>query len=778
MTDIAAGTTRYAGTRVQRVEDGRLVTGRGTFVDDVTRPRMLHATFVRSPFARATVEGIDAAEALALPGVHAVFTGADLNGDVHELWYTSDGPNSPTTPLPPLAQEEARFVGDPVAVVVAEDRYVAEDAAELVMVDFRPLTPVVDYATAAEQTEAVFAEFPDNVVGRLEGGAGADADAAIAAAARTVRETIRQQAYAAAPIETRGLVVEWDGATGELGIWAATQSPHEMRSVCSRVLGLPENRIRVVMRDTGGGFGQKVVPTREEIAIMLLARRIPAAVKWIETRRENLMSAGQARHEHADVQIAFADDGEIAAARIDHTQDVGAYPIPWPVGTGSAVGMIFPGPYRMGVTAFSHTSVFSNTVGRTAYRGPWMFETLARELTLDLAARQHGWDPVELRRRNMLSAEDMPCANGNGMPYTNMSPRETFDHAIEMLDYDDFRRQQADARQTGRHLGVGTSSYVESTTPGYGYYASEGATIRIDPSGHVSVAVAGGSSGNSLETTVIQLTADALGVPIEDVHTIQGDTALTPYGAGTAGSRSGAMMAGAVEATASVLRERLRAIAAHRLEAAPDDIELADGRAFVLGTPSVAVTIEKLATMAYFRTHALPPGVPAGLEASERFTRSMTPVWANATHVCTCEVDVDTGHVGILRYIVAEDCGPMINPSVVEGQIAGGTMQGIGGALLEHLAYDGDGNPVATSFLDYLVPTAEEAPSIEYGHVVTDSEVPGGYKGVGEGGAIGAPAAVINAVLDALSPFGARLTRLPLSPEAVVEMVRQGSDRA
>jgi aerobic carbon-monoxide dehydrogenase large subunit len=771
MTDLSPGATRYAGSRVQRVEDPRLLAGRGTFVDDVVRPGMLHACFVRSTLARARIVGVDASEAEALPGVHAVFVAADLNPGVHDLWFSGDGQRSPKTPLPPLAEGEVRFVGDPVALVVAESRYVAEDAAELVMVDYDPLPPVVDYVTAHEQDELVHADFARNIVGELQGGSAEKVDEALAAAPHIIEHAIFQQAYAAVPIETRGMVVEWERSTEELTIWAATQSPHEVRAICSRLLGLPEHHIRVVMRDTGGGFGQKVVPAREEFSLMLAARKLPAAVKWIEDRRENLLAAGQARHEHARVRMGFEDDGTIVAAAIDHTNDVGAYPVPWPVGPGAAVGMIFPGPYRIPATAFSHRSVFSNTVGRTAYRGPWMFESVAREVVLDIAARRIGLDPVELRRRNILRADELPYQNGNGMPYSHMSPAETFEHALDLLGYDEFRREQAAARAKGRYLGVGTCNYVEPTTPGMAHYASEGATIRIEPSGTVNVYVAGGSTGNSLETAVVQLTADALGVPIEQVHTIQGDTAVTPYGAGTGGSRSGSMIAGAVAATASVLRERLAAIAAHRLEAAPEDIELADGRAFVRGTPSVGTTVAELAAIAYYRTHELPPGAPPGLEASERYARSMMPLWANASHVCTCEVDVATGAVRLLRYIVAEDCGPMINPNVVEGQIAGGTVQGIGGALLEELAYDADGNPITTTFMDYLLPTAAEVPVIEYGHVVTPGPGPGGYKGVGEGGAIGAPPAVINAVADALSPFGVTVERLPLSPEAVVRLV-------
>jgi aerobic carbon-monoxide dehydrogenase large subunit len=778
MTDLAAGATRYAGSRVHRAEDPRLLTGRGTFVGDVVRPGMLHACFVRSPFARARIKRIDVSDALALPGVRTVFVAADLNPRAHDIWFSSQTRHAPVTPLPPLAQEEARFVGDPVALVIAESRYLAEDAAELVVVDYEQLPPVVDYESATDGAELVHPDFAENLVGTIPGGKWDEAEAALATAPHVVEHTIHQQAYAAVPLETRGVVLEWDPASQEMSIWAATQAPHEVRSLCSRVLGIPEHRIRVIMRDTGGGFGQKVVPQREELCLMLAAHQVPAPIKWIEDRRENLLAAGQARHEHAAVRMGFDGDGTILAATIDHTQDVGAYPVPWPVGTGAAVGMIFPGPYRMPLTAFLHRSVFSNTVGRTAYRGPWQFESVAREVVLDIAARRLGIDPVELRRRNMLRADELPYANGNGLPYSHISPLETFEHALELLGYDDFRREQAEARAEGRYLGVGTCSYVEPTTPGNGHYGSEGATIRIEPDGKVTVYVAGGSTGNSIETTVLQLTADALGVPIEHVSTIQGDTALTPYGAGTGGSRSGAMTAGAVTETAGVLRAKVTVIAAHRLEAAVEDIELAEARAFVGGTPASGVTLAEIAEIAYFQTNALPPGIGAGLEASERYTApSPMPIWANASHVCTCEVDSVTGAVTLLRYIVSEDCGPMINPAVVEGQIAGGTVQGIGGTLLEELAYDEDGNPLASTFMDYLLPTMADVPDIEYGHVVTPGPGPGGYKGVGEGGAIGAPPAVVNAVADALAPFGAVVDRLPLSPEAIVNLVERAGTR-
>ena len=765
--------TRYAGSRIARVEDARLLTGQGTFVDDVTRPGMLHACFVRSPYPRARIGAIDASAALALPGVRAVFTAADLNPDVREQWFTMMGKNMPTTPLPPLAEGEARFVGDPVALVVAVSRAVAEDATELVHIDFDPLPPVVDYRDAEQSDALVHDGYAGNVVGRIA--FRPPDEETFAAAAHVVRETIVQQAYAAVPLEARGIVAEWTAASGELTIWSATQAPHEVRAYCARLLGLNESRVRVIMRDTGGGFGQKVNVSREEMCIMLAARKVPAALKWVEDRRENLMSAGQARHEHGDARFAFAADGTILAAHVDHVIDAGAYPIPWPVGTGAAAGMLFPGPYRVPVATFSTTCLFTNTVGRTAYRGPWQFESLAREVLLDIAARRMGIDPVELRRRNLLRHDEMPYANANGMTYDAVTPLETFEHALGILDYDAFCTEQAAARATGRFVGVGTATYVEPTTSGMGMMGTEGATIRIEPSGTVNVYVSGGSTGNSIETTVVQLTADALGVDIADVHTIQGDTAVTPYGAGTAGSRSGSMTAGAVRDAAAILREKLAAIAAHRLEAAPEDIELGESRAHVRGTPSASISYGELADIAYFQPQALPPGVTAGLEATARYVAESASIWANATHVCTCEVDIETGSVTILRYIVSEDCGPMINPSVVEGQIAGGTVQGIAGVLFEHLAYDADGSPVTTSLADYLMPSAAEMPSLEFGHVETPGPGPGGYKGVGEGGAIGAPAAVVNAIADALAPLGLAITRTPLGPAEIVGLVNAAS---
>ena len=769
MTETVA--TRYAGTRVPRVEDNRLLTGRGTFVDDVSRPGMLHACFVRSPFARAKIIGIDAAAALALPGVRAVFTAGDLNPDVKEAWHAVAGKNIQDTPRPPLAEGEVKFVGDPVAVVVAESRYLAEDAVELVDVDYEALPAVADFTQAVNSDVVVHEAYPDNVAGGM-GGAPPDEET-FSSAAHVAEANVYQQIYAPVPMETRGMVVEWEASSEELTVWASTQTPHELRAFAARLLGIPAHGVRVIMRDTGGGFGQKVVPMREDMCILLAVRKVPFALKWIEDRRENLMSAGQARHVDGRARMAFDDEGNILAADIDFMYDVGAYPTPYPVLTTAAVGMFFPGPYRVPKASFNYKTVFSNTAGLAAYRGPWQYETLAREILLDIAARKMDMDPVDLRRRNILRGDEMPYFNPNGMPYDHVAPADTFEQAVKILDHEGFRREQREALEQGRYIGLGFSAYIEPTGAATGHLATEGATIRMEPTGKINVYVNGGSTGNSIETTVVQLTADALGANIEDVSTTQGDTAVTPYGAGTQGSRSGPMTAGAVHEAGTMLRKQLVAMAAHRLGVDDDTIVLAGSRASVREDESKSVTFADLAYRAYYEPQQLPPGMSASLEATARFTSQAMIHWANATHACTCEVDVETGQVTLTRYIVSEDVGAMINPNVVEGQIAGGTVQGIGGALLENMVYDDAGNPLASTFVDYLLPTATEVPPIEYGHIEIPGPGVGGYKGVGEGGAIGATPAVINAINDALAPLGVTLTRLPASPAAIVELLEQ-----
>ncbi len=595
MTTTEKETGNSVGTRVPRVEDARLLTGSGTFVDDIVRPGMLHACFVRSPYARARILDIDTSEALAVDGVTAIYLAADLNSGVHEFRYTAERVADRLVRVP-LAEDEVRFVGDPVALIIATDRYVAEDAAERVLIEYEPLTPVVDYETAYENTELVHSYAPCNLAGELSGRPLSELKPIFDSAAHVVDQTVHQQAHMPMPMETRGVVAEWSAAAGDMTVWTSTQSPHEVRMVCARVLGIDEHRVRVIVKDTGGGFGQKVVPQREEICVMLAARKAGATLKWIEDRQEHLMSAGMAREEHGTGRFAFDADGMLLAADLEYVQNVGAYPVTPPMTAGGVVGMLFPGPYRVPAATFRTKLVYSNTVGRGAYRGPWQFESMAREVALDTAARRLGIDPIELRRRNLLRVDELPVSNPNGMPYSDVTPRETFEQALEILDYPAFRREQHLARLDGRYIGVGTCTYLEPTTGVTAFHGTEGATIRIEPSGKVNVYVAGGSCGNSLETTVVQLTADALGVEIGDVNTVQGDTAITPFGAGTGGSRSASMTAGAVAQAAAILRQRILALAAHTFEVDTDDVEFSRGRATVRGVPNRELSLARLPT--------------------------------------------------------------------------------------------------------------------------------------------------------------------------------------
>ena len=440
------GAGRYAGSRVARVEDARLLTGRGVFVDDVVLQGMLHCCFVRSPHARARIVDIDTRAALALPGVHAVFVGADLNSmsvlpqpEPTSLYFLVD------VPWAPLTEDCARFVGDPVAIVVAQDRYVAEDASDLVVVDYEPLQALVDYGEAEHTDILVHESLGSNSSGEF--GVGMDEiESVLSASDHVVEHTIHQQAYAAVPMETRGIVVDYSRSTDEMTIYPASQSPHEMRAFCSRLLGMPQHRIRVIMKDTGGGFGQKIYAQREESVVILAARKLGTPLKWIEDRQENLISGGKSRIEHGTARLAFNGDGIVQGVQLDLVSDSGAYPRPSPMSTVGITGPMFPGPYRVPAAGFRCRTVYSNTVPRTPYRGPWQFETLAREVSYDIAARQLGIDPVELRRLNLLSRDDMPYANPCGMVYDAISPLETFEHGLEILDYEAFRHEQAEAR--------------------------------------------------------------------------------------------------------------------------------------------------------------------------------------------------------------------------------------------------------------------------------------------------------------------------------------------
>ena len=751
---------------MHRKEDRRLLTGHGQYVDDVTLPGMVHAAFLRSEVAKAAITRLDATAALELPGVQAVLTWQDFDGRYGEAWHAMLGEQLQVPS--PLAVSDVRHVGEPIAVVIAESRYVAEDACELIELDLDPSEPLIDYASAARDTDHLVHGawgLPSNAMVEMPfTPMSPDLDDAFAAAAHVVECTVRQNRYLCVPMEGRGIIAAWVPGREELDIICSCQSVHETRNFFARYLQIPEGSIRVTARDVGGGFGQKMFVFREECAIVLASRVLGRPVKWIEDRRENLVAAGHSRNEQGTVRLAIDDDHMIQGITIDHVADVGAYP-PCPAVIDP---QLLPGPYKIPRLGFSMSMVWTNTMGKVAYRGPWLFETTAREMAIDHAARTLGVDPVELRRKNLLSAADLPFTSPGGKLFQEITPLETLDQALEILDYDGFRNEQAAARSQGRLLGLGISVYVEPTSMDTPTLATEGATVRVESSGKVVAYLGTTSHGQSVETTMAQIVADNLGVDFEDVTIVQADTQSTPYGPGTGGSRTAVVAGGAAREATLAVREKVLAVAAHSLEAAQEDLDIEAGTVFVKGTPVRSVTMKEVAAAAYRFAAQLPAELSAGLEATVRFRPTHFPTWSNATHLCVVEIDRDTCMPHIQRYIVSEDCGRMINPTVVEGQIFGGVVQGIGGVLLEDFVYDDDGNPLTTTFMDYLLPTTTEVPEIEIGHIESDSSSnPGGFKGMGEGGAIGAHAAVANAVADALAPLGIHVLATPLGPNDI-----------
>jgi carbon-monoxide dehydrogenase large subunit len=776
MTAVSGPAARYVGATVSRKEDKRLLTGHGVYVADVTPPGTLQAVFVRSDVAKATITHLDTKAAAELPGVVAVFTAADFDGTFGEAWHGMLGQELQVPA--PLAGTDVRYVGEPIALVVAEDRYVAEDASELIEVDFDPTDACVDFRSAAADTERLVHGawgFPSNAMVEVPfTPLSPDLDDVFGSCSHVVEAPVQQNRYVCAPMETRGIVATWVPVRDELDITVSCQSVHETRNFFARYLGIPEGyigvsegQVTVTAHDVGGGFGQKMFVFREECAVVLAARRLGATVKWIEDRRENLIAAAHSRNEYGKVRLAIDDDHVIQAITVEHVADVGAYP-PCPAVMDP---MLLSGPYKIPRLGFSTTMVWTNTMGKGAYRGPWMFETTAREMAIDHAARAIGIDPIELRRANLLAIEDLPFTSPGGNVFRDITPRETLEQALDMLGFDEFRAEQREARAQGRLVGLGCSVYVEPTSMGAPTLATEGATVRIESSGKVLAYLGTTSHGQSVETTMAQIVADTLGVSYDDVTVVQGRTD-TPYGPGTGGSRTAVVAGGAARKASEVVRDKVLAVAAHTLEAAPEDLDIVDGRVFVRGTPARAVTMREVATAAYQFAEQLPPELEAGLEATVRFRPASFPTWSNATHLCVIEIDRETCLPTVLRYIVSEDCGPMINPSVVDGQIRGGVVQGLGGVLLEDFVYDAGGNPLSGTLVDYLLPTATEVPTIEIGHVETIASTnPSGFKGMGEGGAIGSHAAVANAVADALAPFGIDVLQTPLGPNDIYRLI-------
>jgi carbon-monoxide dehydrogenase large subunit len=766
---------RFVGQRVARHEDARFLTGRGRYVDDITLPGTLHVAFARSDTARGRLEPVDVAAARELPGVVAVYLAADLAHLIVDF-KTDDEPHGRERPFRLLADGEVRYVGEPIAMVVAESRYIAEDGVDAITIDIEYEEPLLDPRRATEaDAPLVHPNTTTNVYNEVPRRATDGFDDVLTSAPVVLTETFVQHRHATVPMEGRAILANWDRAAEDLTVWLSTQGPHGARSQFARVLGIDDSQVRVIMPDVGGSFGLKMFPRPEELAVVLASTLVGRPVKWIQDRSENLIADEHARDDQATVTLASDERGLFLAMEVDFVEGAGAFPTPG----GSAIALstvIFPGTYRVAAFARSGRSVMTNTSGRGGYRGPWMIETVAREQMIDHLARSLGIDPLELRRRNVLRDDDLPYTMAGGLTYDQMTAHATLEQAAATFGYDDVRAEQARRRSEGRLVGIGMSLFAEPTAFATGWMSTDAAVVRIGMNGRVDVAHSGASHGQSLETTIAQVVADELGVDIANIRVSQGDTDYAPIGPGTGGSRSAVIVNGAVLEAAREIRERMLAIVAQELEVDPADLEIVDGRVQAVGTPARGMSMAEVARLAYTSPARLPSGQALGLEAHSRYSPGSFVTWANACHMCLCEVDRVTGAVAIERYVVSEDCGPLINPSVVEGQIAGGVVQGIGGVLYEHIPYDAAGNPLAGTFVDYLMPTATEVPTIEYAHIETRAPSnPAGYKGLGEGGAIGSPPAIINAIADALAPLGVTVRTQPLGPSDVARLIDGGA---
>jgi carbon-monoxide dehydrogenase large subunit len=749
---------------------------------------MLHASFVRSPMAHADIVSVDVSAAAARMGVHAVFTGADIAASAKPFVCDSLHPSWQSAGYPPVASERVRFVGEAVAVVVADDRYLAEDAGELVSVRYAERPVVASIAAAvAEGAPKVHDSWTDNLYVKRHFREG-DPDAAFANAHGVVRLDLNTHRQAGIPLETRGCVADYDSRDQLLTVWTSSQTPHLVRTGLADTLQIPEHRIRVVAPDVGGGFGIKCHLFPEEVVVAVLAMKTHRPVKWIEDRQEHFLASIHSREHQHHVELAYAEDGMVIGLRAKIYVDCGAYSMwPWTstMDTGMALG-ILPGPYQIRNYECEAYSVATNKCPHGAYRGVARpAACFSIERGMDEVAHRVGISRVEVRRRNLVQPEQFPYESVTGLIYDSGSFVESLDRVCEMGDYKAMLEEQKKARAEGRWVGIGIACYTEQTAhatqefvqryvpivPGF-----EAALVRMDPSGFVTVHMSTHSHGQGHETTMAQLVADKLTLPVENVRVVLGDTAATPYGHGTFASRSAVLGGGACVQAASKLRDKLIRFAAEHLESDPGDLELVDGRVVVKGAPTRGISISEMARWAYHRPEKLPAGMEPSLEAVAAYDAPPgLGTFANAAHLALIEVDPDLGKIELLRYVVVEDCGQMINPLIVKGQVHGGVAQGIGGALLEELIYDDQGQLTTSTFMDYLLPGSTDIPNIEVGHLESPSPFTvEGIKGMGEGGTIAPGPALASALADALSPLGhVEVNELPLTAERVRWIMRK-----
>lgn len=776
---------RWVGASVSRREDPRLLTGRGRFVDDIHLTGMLHACFARSTVAHAMITRIDLSATLAVDGVVAAYTAADLNlGDIVALLDRPPEEFAPTA-MPILAREKVRFVGEPVVLIIARDPGSAEDGAEAAVVDYEPLTAVVSEESAlAEGAPLVHEEAPGNVLLDVSMFDTPGVDAAFEAASagrgcvvEVVTKSARQNAL---PLETRGVVASWDDHDEQLLVQTCTQVPHLVRTALARSMRVPERTVRVTVPDMGGGFGLKCVVGREEIAVAAAARRLDRPVKWIEDRREALTAGFLAREQRYRTRAAFDPDGHITALDADIVCDMGAYSCyPFTAGIEPLMASAeMPSVYRVPAYRVRARAIASNKAPTAPYRGVSRpHYVVAIERVMERAARELGVDPVEIRRRNVIT--QFPYTGVNNVTYDPGSYRESLDLAEATLRDEAWYELRDSAAAAGRHIGIGYCCFSERTGYGSDAFAKRKMTvvpgydiseIRMDTTGCVVVTSGTMNHGQSHETTMAQIVADQLGLHIDKVKLRQGDTERIAYGWGTFASRSVTIGGSAVSLAARRLGDLLCRIAAHLIGTSPDNVRLdGDGGVIQIDDPARRASFEDIADVAYLRSHLLPKGVEPTLSATASFDVLGDGTFSNATHAVVVEADPGTGQVRILRYACVEDCGVVIHPQVVDGQCRGGVAQGIASALFEEVTYADNGEPCVASFIDYLVPTATEIPDITVSHLQTPCAfTENGAKGAGEGGTIGAPAAVLNAINDALRDTGVELDVTPVHPQTVL----------
>jgi carbon-monoxide dehydrogenase large subunit len=776
MTAVSERKADGAYGPVRRKEDARFIRGKGTYVDDVRLPGMLHGAVLRSPLAHARIVSIDTSAAQAHPKVRAVITGQTLAG-LKLAWMPTLSHDVQAV----LATDKVRFQGQEVAFVVAEDRYSARDALELINVEYEPLPAVIDARRALDPAAPVIRDDlegrTDNHIFDWEAGDAAATDAAFAAAEVVVSRDILYPRSHPAPLETCGTVADFDKVTGKLTVWSTTQAPHAHRTLYALVAGIPEHKIRIISPDIGGGFGNKVGIYPGYVCAVVGSIVTGHPVKWVEDRSENLMSTAFARDYHMHGEIAATRDGKILALRVNVLADHGAFngtaqPTKFPAGFFH----VFTGSYDLQAAHCKVTGVYTNKApGGVAYACSFRITEAVYlvERMVDALASELGMDPAELRLRNLLRPEQFPYRTPTGWEYDSGNYAQALRQAMEIAGYEELRREQAERRARGEYMGIGVSFFTEAVGAGprahmdiLGLGMADGADLRVHPTGKAVLGVSCQTQGQGHETTFAQIVAQELGMSVDDVEVVHGDTDRTPFGLGTYGSRSTPVSGAAAAVVARKVRERAKIVASAMLEVSPDDLEWNGAAWQVRGDPAKAKTIAETA-MAAHGALELPEGVEGHLDA-ETVYNPPNLTYPFGAYICVVDVDPGTGVVKVRRFIAVDDCGVRINPMIVEGQIHGGLADGVGMALMQVIAFDAEGNCLGGSFMDYLLPTSMECPSWELGQTVTPSpHHPIGAKGVGESATVGSPAAVVNAVLDALAPLGVSHIDMPMTPANV-----------